>query len=54
MINAGLLRLTQNYAKVQGFKLKSSIGEKETNSKDKENRKEKVTIVISKRNTARY
>lgn len=52
MINAGLLRLIQNYAKLQGFKLKSSIGEKETNSKDKENKKEKV-IIISKRNTAR-
>lgn len=45
MINAGLLRLIQNYAKLQGFKLKSSIGEKETNSKDKENKKEKVTII---------
>lgn len=32
----------RNYAKVQGFKLKSSIGEKETNSKDKENKKEKA------------
>ena len=45
MINAGLLRLIQNYAKLQGLKLKSSIGEKETNSKDKENKKEKVTII---------
>ena len=45
MINAGLLRLIQNYAKLQGFKLKSSIGEKETNSKDKENKKEKVTMI---------
>ena len=45
MINADLLRLIQNYAKLQGFKLKSSIGEKETNSKDKENKKEKVTRI---------
>jgi len=42
MINAGLLHLIQNCAKSQGFKLKSSIGEKETNSKDKENKKEKA------------
>lgn len=53
MINSGLLRLIQNYAKSQGFKLKSSIGEKEANSKDKENKKEKVTKIYLKSNTAR-
>lgn len=53
MINAGNFHLIQNYAKTQGLKLKSSIGEKETNSKDKENKKVKVTTIYLKSNTAK-